>query len=381
MSFTPFSRSVVMTVAVAAGFGMCSQMPAPKVEKAPFGTVDGKAVDIYTITNAKGVEMKVTNYGGIVTSLRVPDRNGAMADIVLGFNDVDSYVKGSPYFGCIVGRYGNRIGGAKFTLDGKEYRLAANNGPNSLHGGVKGFDKQVWDANEINRKTLAGVEFTYVSRDGEEGFPGTLTTKVTYTLSNRNEFKITYKATTDKPTICNLTHHSYFNLAGEGSGDILGTEITLKCSKYTPIDSVLIPTGELADVAGTPFDFREPTVIGARVNEDNQQLKFGLGYDHNWAIDRKGQKGLVLAATAFDPASGRCMDVLTTEPGIQMYVGNFLDGTLTGKSGKPYIYRSGFCLETQHYPDSPNKPGWPSVTLKPGKVYKTTTVYKFYTKK
>jgi len=370
-----------MAVVAAAGLGMCAQMPEPKIEKAPFGTVDGKAVELYTLTNAKGVEMKVTNYGGIVISLKVPDKAGAMGDIVLGFNDVESYIKGSPYFGCIVGRYGNRIGAAKFTLEGKEYTLAANNGPNSLHGGVKGFDKQIWDVKEIKGKTSVGLEFTYVSKDGEEGFPGTLKTKVTYTLTNKNEFKIDYKATTDKPTICNLTHHSYFNLSGEGSGDILGTEIMLKASKFTPVDSTLITTGEITDVKGTPFDFLKSTAIGARVNEDNEQLKFGKGYDHNWVIDRKGSKGLVLAAKAYDPKNGRAMDVLTTEPGIQMYVGNFLDGTLVGKSGANYLHRSGFCLETQHYPDSPNKPKWPSVELKPGKTYTTTTIYKFYTKK
>jgi aldose 1-epimerase len=375
-----------MTVAAAAGLGMCAQAPEPTIGKSPFGTVDGKAVELYTLTNSKGVEMKVTNYGGIVTSLKVPDKAGQMGDIVLGFNDVEGYcspvfLKANPYFGAIIGRYGNRIGGAKFTLDGKECTLAANNGPNNLHGGPMGFHKQIWDAKEIKGKTSAGIEFTYISKDGEEGFPGTMTTKVTYTLTNNNEFRIDYKATTDKPTICNLTHHSYFNLSGEGSGDILGTEIKLNCSKYTPVDSTLITTGEIVDVKGTPFDFRKSTVIGARVNDSNEQLKFGKGYDHNWVIDRKGQKGLVLAATAYDPTSGRSMDVLTTEPGIQMYVGNFLDGTLVGKAGKPYNFRSGFCLETQHYPDSPNKPKWPSVTLRPGKTYKTTTVYKFYTKK
>ncbi|MGA2506177.1 MAG: aldose epimerase family protein [Chitinispirillaceae bacterium] len=374
-----------MAVAAAVGLGMCATTPELAIEKAPFGTVDGKAVDLYTLTNAKGVEMKVTNYGGTVTSLKVPDKAGQMGDIVLGFNDAAGYVspaflKANPYFGAIIGRYGNRIGGAKFTLEGKECTLAKNNGPNNLHGGNKGFDKVIWDAKEIKGKTSVGIEFTYVSKDGEEGFPGTLTATVTYTLTNNNEFKIDYKATTDKPTICNLTHHSYFNLSGEGSGDILGTEIQLNASKYTPVDSTLITTGELVDVKGTPFDFLKSTAIGARVNEDNEQLKFGKGYDHNWVIDRKGQNGLVLAATAYDPKSGRAMDVLTTEPGIQMYVGNFLDGTLVGKSGKNYTHRSGFCLETQHYPDSPNKPKWPSVELKPGQTYKTSTVYKIYTK-
>jgi aldose 1-epimerase len=380
MFTTPFKRSILMAVVTAAGLSVCSNAEL-KIEKAPFGTVDGKQVELFTLTNAKGIEMKVTNYGAIVTSLKVADKAGTMSDIVLGYNDVASYVKATPYFGCAVGRYGNRIGKAKFTLEGKEYTLAANNGPNNLHGGVKGFDKQIWTAKEIKGKTSVGIEFTYVSKDGEEGFPGTLTTVMTYTLTNNNEFKIDYKATTDKTTICNLTHHSYFNLAGEGNGDILGHEIMIKASKCTPVDSTLITTGELKDVAGTPFDFRKSTAIGLRVNDNDQQLKFGKGYDHNWVLDRPaGSKELLLAATAYEPKSGRAFDVLTTEPGIQLYVGNFLDGTLIGKSGKAYAHRTGFCLETQHYPDSPNKPSFPTTTLKPGETYKTTTVYKFYTK-
>jgi aldose 1-epimerase len=380
-----------MAAAAAAGLSMCGGKTAEvkavaQIEKAPFGTIDGKQVDLYTLTNSKGVEMKVTNYGGTVTSLKVPDRNGQMADIVLGFNDVSGYtspafLKANPYFGAIIGRYGNRIGGAKFKLDGKECVLAKNNGPNNLHGGAKGFDKVVWEAKEIKGETSVGIAFTYVSKDGEEGFPGTLTTTVTYTLTNDNELKIDYSATTDKTTICNLTHHSYFNLAGEGNGTILDQEIMINASKYTPVDATLITTGKIEDVAGTPFDFRTPTAIGAHVNDSNQQLTYGKGFDHNWVLDRpEGSKDLLLAATAYDPKSGRAFDVLTTEPGIQFYGGNFLDGTLTGKSGKPYPYRSGFCLETQHYPDSPNKPKFPTTTLKPGETYQTTTVYKFYTK-
>jgi aldose 1-epimerase len=391
MSIFTFKRSVLMAAAAAAGLSMCGGKTAEvkavaQIEKAPFGTVDGKQVDLYTLTNSKGVEMKVTNYGGTVTSLKVPDRNGQMADIVLGFNDVSGYtssafLKANPYFGAIIGRYGNRIGGAKFKLDGKECVLAKNNGPNNLHGGAKGFDKVVWEAKEIKGETSVGIAFTYVSKDGEEGFPGTLTTTVTYTLTNDNEFKIDYSATTDKTTICNLTHHSYFNLAGEGNGTILDQEIMINASKYTPVDATLITTGKIEDVAGTPFDFRTPTAIGAHVNDSNQQLTYGKGFDHNWVLDRpEGSKDLLLAATAYDPKSGRAFDVLTTEPGIQFYGGNFLDGTLTGKSGKPYPYRSGFCLETQHYPDSPNKPKFPTTTLKPGETYQTTTVYKFYTK-
>ena len=383
MNVKPVVRSFFMAVFAAASFGMATASTST-IEKAPFGTVDGKAVDIYTLRNAHGLEMKVTTYGGIVTSLRVPDRKGVSGDIVLGFNTIEGYtsegyLKGCPYFGALIGRYGNRIGGAKFTLNGKEYTLAKNNGPNNLHGGIKGFDKRVWDAKEVKNKNSAGVELTYVSKAGEEGFPGDLTAKVTYWLTDTNEFRIDYSATTDTATICNLTHHSYFNLGGEGSGDILGTSITLHAAKFTPVDSTLIPTGEMKDVAGTPFDFRKPTLIGAHVNDDDEQLKYGKGYDHNWVVDRNGP-GLVLAATAYDSASGRAMDVLTTEPGIQMYVGNFLDGTLIGKSGKAYTHRSGFCLETQHYPDSPNKADWPGVELKPGQTYKTTTVYKFYTR-
>jgi len=383
----PFSRSVVMALAAAVGLSMCSSPKAPKgptIVKQPFGTVDGTPIELYTLTNSKGMEMKVMTYGGIVTSLKVPDRAGVPGDVVLGFNDIagytgPAYLKANPYFGAIIGRYGNRIGGAKFKLDNTVFPLVANNGPNNLHGGPTGFHKQIWAAKEIPGKASAGIEFTYTSKDGEEGFPGNLAISVTYTITDSNEFRVDYKATTDKPTVCNLTQHSYFNLSGEGSGDILGTEITLPCSKYTPVDSTLITTGELTDVTGTPFDFRKATAIGARVNEPDKQLKYGKGYDHNWVIDRTGP-GLVLAATAYDPKSGRAMDVLTTEPGVQMYVGNFLDGSLVGKAGKPYAFRNGFCLETQHYPDSPNKPAFPSVTLKPGDTYTTTTVYKFYTK-
>jgi aldose 1-epimerase len=376
-----------MALAAAVGLSMCSSPKAPKgptIVKQPFGSVDSVPVDLYTLTNSKGAEMKVMTYGGIVTSLKVPDKAGVMGDIVLGFNDVGgytgpAYLKANPYFGAIIGRYGNRIGGAKFTVEGTKCVLAANNGPNSLHGGPTGFHKRIWAAKEVKGQGSVGIELTYTSKDGEEGFPGNLAVAVTYTLTDNNELKIDYKATTDKVTICNLTHHSYFNLSGEGSGDILGTEITIPSSKYTPVDSTLITTGELADVTGTPFDFRTATAIGARVNDSNQQLKYGKGYDHNWVIDRTGP-GLVLCATAYDPKSGRAMDVLTTEPGVQMYVGNFLDGSLTGKSGKVYNFRNAFCLETQHYPDSPNKPAFPSVTLKPGDTYSTSTVYKFYTK-
>lgn len=349
------------------------------IKKAKFGEVEGKNVDIFTLANRNGVEMKVTNYGCIVTSLKVPGKFEKADDVVLGFNDLQSYLKKNPYFGAIIGRYGNRIANSRFSLNGKEYILAKNDGSNNLHGGIKGFDKVIWDAAEIKDDESVGIEFKYLSKDGEEGFPGNLSVIVTYTINDNNEFKIDYKAKTDAVTVCNLTHHTYFNLSGEGSGSILDHQVMIKSSRITPIDTTLIPTGELADVAGTPFDFRESTVIGKRINEDNLQLKYGGGYDHNWILNRTGNsKDLILAASVYDPKSGRKMDVLTTEPGIQMYTGNFLDGTLIGKSGKKYKKRSGFCLETQHYPDSPNKTDFPTTTLEPGQMYFTTTIYKFY---
>ncbi len=349
------------------------------IKKTKFGIVESKNIDIYTLTYKNGIEMKVTNYGCIVTSLKVPDKSGNMDDIVLGFNDLQTYLKGHPYFGAIIGRYGNRIANSKFSLKGKVYLLAKNDGPNNLHGGNKGFDKVVWDAIEIKDNKFAGIEFKYLSKDGEEGFPGNLSVTVTYTINDNNEFKIDYKAKTDAITICNLTHHIYFNLSGEGNGSILDHQAMIRSRRFTPIDSTLIPTGELADVTGTPFDFRSSTAIGRHINEDNMQLKYGGGYDHNWILDKlSDSKKVSIAASVYDPKSGRKMDVLTTEPGIQMYSGNFLDGTLIGKSGKKYEKRSGFCLETQHYPDSPNKPDFPTTILEPGRTYSTTTVYKFY---
>jgi len=350
-----------------------------EIQKKPFGTVDGRSVDLYTVSNINGMEMTVTNYGCIVTSLKVPDKNNIHKDVVLGYNDVKSYVDNNYYFGAAIGRCGNRIGGAKFTLEGKEYNVTKNEGPNSLHGGSKGFDKVVWDAEAFKNETGGGLEFSYVSKDGEEGFPGTLTLKITYTLTNNNEFRIDYFATTDKQTICNLTHHSYFNLNGEGNGDILGHKLMINGSRFTPVDSTLIPTGELKSVEGTPFNFLKSVEIGARIGSDDKQLKLAEGYDHNWVLDRpEGSKDLFLAATVIEPESGRCMDVLTREPGVQFYSGNFLDGTLIGKSGRVYKHRYGFCLETQAYPDSPNKPDFPTTVLKPGETYKTTTVYRFY---
>jgi aldose 1-epimerase len=348
-----------------------------QVTKRSFGKTDaGENVDLYTLRNTHGVEATITNYGGIVVSLKVPDRNGKFDDVVLGFNDLDSYLKPGPYFGALIGRYGNRIAKGRFTLNGVEYKLAVNNGENHLHGGIKGFDKVVWTGAEMKTRLGPALALTYVSKDGEEGYPGNLTTRVVYTLTNNNELKIEYSATTDKDTVTNLTHHSYFNLAGEGNGDILNTRVTINANRFVPTDAGSIPLGDLRKVSGTPFDFLTAHAIGERINQDDEQLKFGSGYDHTWVIN--GRPGVMrLAATAYEPASGRVMQVWTTEPGVQFYTGNFLDGTLTGKSGKPYPRRSGFCFETQHYPDSPNQPSFPTTTLKKGATYRSTTIYKF----
>lgn len=358
-----------------------SVVSAQEITKASFGkTADGESVDIYTLKNRNGMEAKITNYGGIVVSLTAPDRNKKYADVVLGFNDLDSYLKGHPYFGAIIGRYGNRIAKGRFTLNGVEYKLAVNNGENHLHGGIKGFDKVVWTAKPMKTKAGAVLSLTYLSKDGEEGYPGNLTVKVDYTLTNRDELRIDYFAQTDKDTVTNLTHHSYFNLAGEGNGDILSHQLMINANQFTPTDAGSIPTGELRNVQGTPFSFLTSTTIGARIDQDDQQLKFGGGYDHNWVVNGKAGS-LRQAATAYESTSGRVMEVWTTEPGVQFYTGNFLDGTLTGKSGKPYPKRSGFCLETQHYPDSPNKPAFPTTTLKAGKPYRSTTIYRFSARK
>jgi aldose 1-epimerase len=351
----------------------------------PWGRFDGQDVHLYTLRGDDGTTVKIASYGGIITSWTAPDRTGKHADITLGFDDLAGYnsagyLNAGPYFGAIIGRYGNRIGGARFTLDGVEHRLAANDGPNNLHGGLRGFDKRVWNGRDEVHGSEASLTLEYTSADGEEGFPGRLATTVVYTLVPGNALRIDYSATTDKPTIVNLTNHAYFNLAGEGNGDILGTEIELNAGRFTPVGAGLITTGELRDVAGTPFDFRKPTAIGARVDDKDEQLGFGGGYDHNWVLDRGSDEGLFLAARAYEPGSGRLLEVLTTEPGVQFYVGNFLDGSLVGKSGKPYVHRGGFCLESQHYPDSPNKPAFPSCRLEPGQTYQTTTVYRFSTR-
>ena len=335
---------------------------------------DGAQIDILTLRNANGVAIRAITYGGIITSIEVPDRAGRSRDIALGFDSLAGYLTAHPYFGAIIGRYGNRIGAATFTLDGTEYALARNNGPNSLHGGEKGFDKQVWSARAVAGRNA--IEFTRTSVNGEEGFPGNLSVRVTYELTDRNELIVDYFATADKATPVNLTQHTYFNLAGEGNGDILGHQLTINADRYTPVGDTLIPTGELAPVEGTPFDFRQRTAIGARINESNAQLKNGLGYDHNWVLNRPGD-GLQLAALVVEPTSGRTLEISTTEPGIQFYSGNFLDGTIKGKGGHVYGRRSGFCLETQHFPDSPNKPDFPTTILRPGQEYRSKTVFTF----
>lgn len=338
-------------------------------------TPSGESVELYTLKNAKGVEAAISTYGGVVVSLKVPDRTGVLGDIVLGFDDFQGYLLPPPYFGAIVGRYGNRIAHARFTLDGIEYKLAKNDGDNSLHGGKRGFDKVLWKAKPEGGQSL---ELTYLSKDGEEGYPGNLSVTVVYSLTDNNELKIDYTATTDKKTVLNLTNHSYFNLAGQGEGDILNHRVTINADRYTPVDKGLIPTGELRNVEGTPFDFRQPHLIGERIGSSDEQMVLGGGYDHDFVLNRTGD-GLSPAAKVTEAKSGRVLEVLTTEPGIQLYTGNFLDGTIRGKGGKIYGRRSALCLETQHYPDSPNHPSFPSTELKPGAVYRTTTVYRFST--
>jgi aldose 1-epimerase len=345
----------------------------------PFGKArNGDAVELYTLTNAKGMEATIMTFGGIVTSLRVPDRQGKLDDVVLGFDTIDGYLGDppAPYFGALIGRYGNRIAKGRFTLNGTEYKLAQNNGVNALHGGLEGFDKVVWKAKSASPQS---VELTYFSKDGEEGYPGNLTTAVVYTVTDNNELKIDYSATTDKDTVLNLTNHSYFNLAGQGEGDVQQHTMMINAGKFTPVDETLIPTGELRSVDRTPFDFRQPRMIGERIDRADEQLKFGGGYDHNYVLNISGAAP-ELAVRVSEPKSGRVMEVLTTQPGVQLYTGNKLDGKLRGKGGKAYQRRYGFCLETQHFPDSPNQPSFPSAGLKPGERYRSTTIYRFSAK-
>ncbi len=371
-------------------FAACTDEPSENVAPEPkaagvtqeaFATTpEGAEVSLFTLTNASGMEVRAMNYGGIILTLRVPDRDGNFEDVVLGYDALQGYLDETPYFGAIIGRYGNRIAGGAFTLDGQTYSLPVNNGPNSLHGGIKGFDKVVWEAAPFENGDGRGVVFTYTSPDGEEGYPGTLNARVTYTLTDANELIFDYHATTDKATPVNLTQHTYFNLAGDGEGDVLGHQITINAESFTPVDSTLIPTGEIAPVAGTPFDFTQPAAIGERINQtDNEQIRFGGGYDHNFVLD--GPEGeMKQAAVVYEPTSGRVMEVSTTEPGVQFYSGNFLDGIITGKNGHVYEKRFGFCLETQHYPDSPNQPNFPSTILRPGEEYQSRTIYKFSTR-
>lgn len=348
-------------------------------EVRPFGSLqDGEPVKLIALRNVDGIEVDVTTFGAAVTRLLAPDRNGGLSDVVLGYDSLEGYVSGGSYFGAIVGRYGNRIARGRFTLDGIEYELALNDGPNHLHGGRRGFDKVVWEAEPYATESESGVVLTHVSPAGEEGYPGELVARVTYALAAGAELRIHYEATTDAATIVNLTHHGYWNLAGHDAGDILDHGLTIHASRYTPVDETLIPTGELAPVDGTAFDFRVPTRIGARIESDDEQIRFGGGYDHNSVLDDWQDDGEIrLAATLLDPASGRRMDVLTTEPGIQFYSGNFLTESETGKGGAVYGHRGALCLETQHYPDSPNHPGFPSTVLRPGETYRSTTVYRF----
>jgi aldose 1-epimerase len=365
-----------LTVALFA----CTQPKQPVqpvlVDETKFATeYDGKPVALYTLKNNNGLAVQITNFGAKVVSLYTPDKNGDFDDIVTGFGSIDEYFNTKePYFGATIGRYGNRIGGAQFTIDNTVYNFAKNDGENTLHGGVKGFNSVVWDANKINDNT---IELTYLSPDMEEGYPGNLNVKLVYTLTNNNELKIEYFATTDKPTHVNLTHHSYFNLQGDGSGDVKDHILQINADSYTPVNSGLIPTGEIAAVAGTPMDFRTPTPIGANINSDFEQLKIGSGYDHNWVLADNTKNGLNYAAKAVEPTTGRTLEVYTNEPGIQFYGGNFLDGTVVGKGGKAYAFRSSFCLETQHFPDSPNKPDFPSTLLEPGNEYYSFCTYKF----
>lgn len=370
---------LLRALTVLMAFASAHTWPSPT--HAETTVEDFDSIKRYTLKNVNGVTVKVTNYGAIITSILVPDRDRQFDDIALGYDRVEDYINAvdRPYFGAIVGRYGNRIAGGTFRIGEETYTLATNDGDHHLHGGHMGFDKVVWEASPIGGDGWSGVELRYLARDGEEGYPGNLQVTVTYRLNDEDELSVHYHATTDRATPVNLTQHTYFNLKGEGNGTILDHELLLNASHYTPIDAGLIPTGEIAPVAGTPFDFTEPKPIGRDIDGDHPQLDFGRGYDHNFVIDRNGAEGLVLAARVYEPTSGRVLEIHTEEPGVQFYSGNFLDGRLVGPSGRPYVHRGGFCLETQHFPDSPNRPAFPSTILEPGDVYQTTTLFRFLT--
>jgi len=340
---------------------------------------DGTAIDLFTLTNGHGIELRTIPYGAVIVSISVPDRAGRLDDVVLGFDTLDDYLTKSRYFGAVVGRYANRIAKGRFVLDGTTYQLAINNGPSHLHGGIKGFDKVVWHAEPIERDGNVSVVYTYASGDGEEGYPGALSVRVIYTLTAANEITVEYDAKTDKPTIVNLTQHTYFNLAGDGTGEILGHQLTIDADRFTPIDDTLIPTGELAPVEGTPFDFRKPMPIGARIDGDHEQLRNAKGYNHDFVINRPANdpSAFVHAARLVDPTTGRTLDVSTTQPGMQFYSGNFLDGSVVGKRGRRYNHRYGLCLETQHFPDSPNHANFPSTVVRPGQPFRSKTTFAF----
>ena len=375
MTKTLFSKPFRAAALGLAGLTLlAAAAAADSVTQKPFGTKDGKAVTLYTLTNKHGAQVSILNYGGIVQSLRVPDKNGRLGDVVLGFDSLGRYEKDSPYFGALVGRYGNRIANGKFTLDGKEYTLFVNNGPNSLHGGKVGFDKKVWDSKPIKTKDGVGLDLRYVSKDGEEGYPGNLSVHVIYTWTDDDALQIVYTAVTDKNTVFNPTNHSYFNLAGAGNGTVLDTRLMINANRFTPVDKTQIPTQAGTPVAGTPFDFRRSTPIGTRIDQANPQLAIGHGYDHNYVINGSGHR---LAVRAYSPRSGRVLTMYTDQPGVQLYTSNFLDGKLKGKGGKVYAHRGAFALEAQHFPDSPNHPSFPSTELKPGQVYHQTTEYQF----
>jgi aldose 1-epimerase len=370
---------VIIATIVSAQLGGASS----KMQKQSFGkTSDGQEVDLYTLSNARGMQVAISNYGGEIVTLKVPDRNGKSDDVVFGYDNIAGYEVNKAYFGATIGRYGNRIAKGKFSLDGHEYQLPLNDGPNTLHGGTVGFNRRVFTAKEVASKGGEALELDYLSKDGEEGFPGNLSVKVVFTLpAENNELKIEYSATTDKATVLNLTNHSYFALAGEGATTMLDEELTLNAKQFLPVDATLIPTGVLRSVSGTPFDFTQPTGIGKRIDDaGDEQLKFGKGYDHNWVLEGGVKSSPAFAARVYDPKSGRVLEILTTEPGIQFYSGNFLDGTVAGKGGKLYAHRSALALETQHYPDSPNQPSFPSTELKPGKTYHSISVYRFSVK-